>query len=376
MTIEVSADPRRAAGYAFVDVSAALPAPPITLQFEREHPSKPFLGSNGWQAEREEITPRHAKATDTGVRFLVGPEVVNFILDYEQVTISIPSIGLRREIVWPSIPPLRGASSNLQPIDQPISARLLPTQHEAASSPPDEPAAATPVQTNEHSGLPVGAVADRASRTGLGAGSLAAIALVLVLVAAAAFAYFAWLQAETELVAGTTETRERTGAGQGADAGAGDGVPPGRASPTPTPSPGEAQDAGSPDGEPARDHRALILDQTTTPEQLMLLGLELVERQPPDFDLAFEAITRAAERGHAPASRWIAEAYDPRFETWRQVFGDKPSALSALRHYADAASANEGDAAAEVSALCAWLRPRQPNGTNDERLAFETSCEN
>ncbi len=56
MPHSIQQDLRRAAGYALIELGVLLPSGPLRFRIERDHPSMPYLGTNGWQYTIEDLT--------------------------------------------------------------------------------------------------------------------------------------------------------------------------------------------------------------------------------------------------------------------------------------------------------------------------------
>lgn len=356
MTITISQDGQRPAGYAWITVQAAAPAD-VRFQIHRTHGSKPCLGPAGWQASPADLSPQTVRYGEQGAELLVGPDVVNHVPEYEQIRVVLPQIGFDEEAVWPPIPHLhrgrgltgltdRGdeaARDGGRGIEATISTARIetPEPDPAAAPPPPEP---QPKPTVPPAPLAPETAAAPHSKRGL----LTAV-LVVLLIAATALVY---LRQSGRL------TAFGTGEAEGFSLAA---LPP-----TATPALPQPSDADS--------WRAAMLDPNATAESLHALGVSLSERNPPNWEFAFEAMTRAGDKGHPQARLFLAEAYDPSLERWRTILRDHPSATIAMRHYRDAQAVNNAAATAGATRLCAWLATRQRIATDDERRAIELYC--
>jgi len=334
MTLEIKQDPGRAAGYAWIEIAAALPDGQTTFRIEREHGSMPHLGPGGWQASPADLTPQDIQYTETGLRMVVGPDVVNHMPDYERIRVLLPAIGYDAEAAWPPIPPLRKARGivvdsgpSRKPLDQgqqpPAPPPPTPQPEPSPDPEPAPPVDVDPPSSDIHDETP-----PRSSRL-----PLVAAALVLLALVAGLGAYLAF---------GWNDRPQAPGV--------------------------QASLQDEPDAE------TLIKDPSTDPRRLYDLGLSLERATPPRTELAFEAIVRAAQRGIPEAALWIGRAYDPRYEIWRRVFGDQPDPSSALRYYRLAGQGTAQEGQTEAAGLCEWLKPKQRGGTDGERRAFEESC--
>ncbi|WP_372423388.1 hypothetical protein [Salinarimonas chemoclinalis] len=369
--VKVTRDPRRPAGFAHIEIAAALPegAP---IQITREHPAKPHLGPAGWQAQSHDMKPLGVESTDMGVRLSVGPEVVNEIEEYEQITIAIRSIGLQAQVDWPSIPKLARASSAQGPVAA-ASAAPAPTPAPAASQAQpargrdgdpvieDEPHVRDRGLDDRDGNDRDGDDRDGDDRDGDDRdeddafreedegyeeederksykGLFIAGAVVALFLAVAAIVFLPGLiGSDDEVVVEDT---------------------------TPAVAPAPAG--------PGRSARDEILDPTTTPERLFELGREQLRADPPDVDLAAAAIERAGREGLGEAAMWMGETFDPRLSLWERIEAPGPNASAALRHYTAARGQGEARAAEEIAALCAWLSER-PEA--DDPIARENYCE-
>lgn len=358
MTHSIQQDPRRAAGYAWIDLGVLLPAGPLRFRIERDHPSKPCLGPGGWQAMAADLEPASVEAIDSGVRLSVGPSVVNHVPEYEQIVIVLPTIDFSTDLVWPPIPPLRTGQRAV--VDGPAPA-VGPEAFAAAKKPsvqqqpepaPDLPQEPSPGMTMEASVETLAMDKDDAAkkRNRLFVG--AALGMLLLVVAG----YLAWRSSQTPSQTEVAQTGAAPEATADLDAPGEPGVP--------------APDAS----DPRRSGRDRILDPSTTPDELYQLGVELNRGGVEERPLGFEAMFRAADRGHGEAALWMARAYDPRLDMWRQVFGDRANPGNALRYYRRAATLGVQEATAEESALCGWLQQRPGGGSDDEKVASETYC--
>ena len=351
MTHSIQQDPRRAAGYAWIDLGVLLPNGPIRFRIEREHPSKPYLGPGGWQAMSADLEPASVEAIESGVRLTVGPSVVNHVPEYEQITVLLPSIDFTTSLVWPPIPPLRTGQRTIVDAPAPTSGPEAFTTAKKPNAPPpppspelpDDPAQGTAMEASVDS-LALDEEGGKKRNTWfLGA----ALGLVLLITAG----YLAWRSTQTS-PSQTPPAPDVAAPDQMAE----------RSAPPP-----EANGVG-------RTARDKILDPSTTPDQLYKLGLDLNLGGGDDRPLGFEAIFRAADRSHGEAAMWMARAYDPRLEFWRQIFGDSANPGNALRYYRRAASLGLQEATAAETALCAWLQQRPSGGTDEEKAAVEAFC--
>ena len=346
MSISVSKDQARPAGFAFIDVGAAPPAGDVEFRIERNHPALPHLGPAGWQAAPALLRPLSVAMRDTSMRIEVGPEVVNEIGEYEQVRFYLPANGFDGQVVWPPIPPLtraRGTSvvSNRPkpPLDKPAIGDGFgpPISPPPPLSPP--PLSAWPVDPtagDPPAGPPL-SVGSKKSRW-----VLLVAALLLCLIAAGAAWHFY-----------------------------GDRAGPAVADRTVPPPAGTAPPVTA--AEVERPWREVVLDPKSDGEMLYALGLKLAAATPPNWDGAIEAMTAAEDRRHVAAALWIGRAYDPRKDLWRSLFGEA-NANNAMRHYMTSKDGGSAEATAEIDELCKWLDGRKLNGTPDEKRAHQNYC--
>jgi len=331
MALQIKQHPNRPAGYAWFEIAAALPEGPTTFRIEREHETTPHLGPGGWQASPSDLTPREVQYTDTGLLIIVGPDVVNHVYEDERIRVFLPAIGYEADGVWPGIPHLRTGGKSIvgapppKPVDPGPVVLVRQEPEPAPSTKPDpkpDPDPSTSVAD------PASAPLRRGPRPAIVASAIALLALI-----AGGGAYLGLSLRDKEPITVT-----------------------------------QASTQDEPNAE------TLIMDPNTDPRRLYDLGLKLEQDKSPRTDLAFEAIFRAAQRGIPEAALWIGRAYDPRYENWRRILGDRPDPSSALRHYRLSEQGGASQARDETAGLCAWLEPKQRGGTDAERLAFEEAC--
>ena len=142
------------AGYAWLEVDAAV-ARDVTFFLSCPNRPQPYLSDNGWQGSPYPWRPRQVDGTRNGARLLVGPEIVDRILNDELVRIQIAEIDYVAEASWEGVPvsgvrPTR-VDEDQEDIERPVPASELPpsspppTPIVLNAKPPDEPT--TPTRT-------------------------------------------------------------------------------------------------------------------------------------------------------------------------------------------------------------------------------------
>lgn len=335
MSVSVSKDPNRPAGYAWIDVMSVLPAGDVVFRIERNHPALPHLGTAGWQASPATLRPISVKPLESVVRFEVGPDVVNEIGEYEQIKFFLPAIRFEGQVVWPPIPPLnQGRRQSI------VNERARKTTVETTIAGGSDDKPATTTTTGPTPPLPPVVVDPETTPVKTHRGRWAAlIAACFVLIA---------------VVAAGTYWRNKPSVTAPA-------VPP-IASPPASP-------------EQERPWQVVVRDPNSDGAALYELGLKLAGATPPNWDGALEAMIAAETRRNSAAALWIGRAYDPRKEIWQSMFGEA-NPNNAMRHYMTAKDAGSADGATEITGLCEWLESRKNNGSGDEKRAHQNYCAN
>ncbi len=374
MSHTIQQDPRRAAGYAWIELAVLVSSDAVCFRIERDHPSKPYLGPQGWQATSEDLKPAHQETIASGVRLHVGPSVVNHIPEYEQITLLLPDIDFSTQLVWPPIPPLRlghravvdgPGMSQEAALQEPAipQAPLPPPQADTQTEPPSEPHQELTGRPSLDPAYARIALDDAIRPKRSGAILLGSFFGLIMLIAAGFLAWYLYQQPfikdllkPEQVVVETTPPPAANGSKR---------TPTDRViDPNAAPSAGGSQ----------RTAREKILDPNTPPDQLFQLGVDLNKGGSQERGLGFEAIFRSADRNYAEAALWMARAYDPRLEIWREVFGDRANPVNALRYYRRAAILGLQEANTDERALCDWLKQRPSGGGDEEKSAHETYC--
>jgi hypothetical protein len=374
MSNTIQQDPRRAAGYAWIELAVLLSAEPIRFRIERDHPSKPYLGPQGWQATSADLKPGHQETIDSGVRLHVGPSVVNHIPEFEQITILLPDLDFSAQLVWPPIPPLRSGHRAVVdgPAMSPEAAPAEPASAKPPLSPPQAETAAEPAQDQQAELIGRPSMDPAYARIALDDVNrpsrttpiiFASIFGLILLIAAGFLAWYLYQQPFVQDLIKPEQVAQQQ-------------APPPVANGTERP---EAERPVVPNAPPAspppqRTARERILDPNTPADQLYQLGVDLNKGGSEERGLGFEAIFRSADRNYGEAALWMARAYDPRLEIWRQVFGDRANPGNALRYYRRAANLGMQEANTDERALCDWLKQRPGGGSDEEKSAHETYC--
>ena len=119
MTLKIKQDPTRPAGFAWIEIAAALPEGPTTFRIERDHGSKPYLGPEGWQASPAELGLRLEVQASAQEAYRIGRRGVWRALA-EQVNAAQGAIHLPAVVIFDQQPAYRYLQSLAAQINQPV----------------------------------------------------------------------------------------------------------------------------------------------------------------------------------------------------------------------------------------------------------------
>lgn len=315
MTLKINPAEEHGPGWAWIEASAALPQDGTFRLSSRQRP-KPNLGPSGWQDAPANLRPHRIEATKSGVRLLVGPEIVDQMHEDMEATLQFPATGFSDAGFWPDVK---------------VSGVRYERSYREAQS--EEPRRRTPVGTGEDIGE-----GDTQNRDG-GAGggdeprppptpprfppeSLLRKSLLhsVLLPAALAFLLGAGLGWNClDLFVRLEE--DRTGPALAA----------------------QVQEA-----------MRLLRGPERQPERLFTVGEALHRIPGGSRELGLEAIWRAARYDHVPALMWLAEGSDPNRSEWRTI-AVRPEAGAALAAYTRAAQLGNPIAGERRDVLCRAL---------------------
>ncbi|UXN05868.1 hypothetical protein [Bartonella sp. HY761] len=357
------------------------------------------LGPNGWQAQSFGIDPIQIDPMASGARVLLGPDVVDYVLDGEAVTVKAGKVAFFA--FWPPVTPAPKKSRNsvvdggkakiaqkIEPVFEPE-----PTAPQPKDEPEPEPeikmfeeTPRTPrqPQTDENpknEDVKRAVNAALAGQNNFGANvpkkkSMVVPFVIIGLIACVAiiaggyFIYSSFLNQNTEQVAGGSPATPPVTGGEEPPVTP-DPTTPDPATPEPVVEQTQVQRdfALGPDG-----WSALITAPDTDPQRLFDLGRTLRNDEGGNTDIGFEAIYRSGERGNRAALEWYAKANDP---TSNATGNDRITPPNIRRAFESWTKLAEQDATMRenITRLCNNLREKRYSGTADERTTFQDYCQ-
>lgn len=329
--VTVTDAPGRPPGHALIRLSGLPAGTARGLEIERESPTLPHLGPEGWRATGTVLTPLDSQASAEGVDLVVGPDIVRHLALGMTLRLRVHMDDGAREVAlaWPTIapPPPDDAHSRgrLRPRAQPEPPPPPPPPPMTAAPPPPPPpgdeelAEADEVITAEQAPPPPpgGTPAPHKARR-LPWPFMVVIGGVLVL-AALAFAGVMFMDGEEDGEVAELE----------------------QAPLTPEPPP-------EPELSPREQIRRLLATEPPAPA-IMAKAAEMTAQG--HGDLAFLLHLRAAEKGSVAGALAAGRAYDPRdFDIATRPL-PAPNAAEAERWYRQAAEAGNAEAQRRLGRL-------------------------
>lgn len=347
------------------------------LHIMRDSDNAGNLGPNGWQAQPFAIDPIKIEDMASGARVLLGPDVVDYVLDGEAVTVKAGNVAFFA--FWPPVTPAPKKSRNsvvdgakaapkIEPVFEPEPAPEIKVVDD--TTPIVEPPQAVEKPQNEYVKRAVDAAL--AGQNNFGATVpkkksmvvpfvlIGLIALVAIIVGGY-FVYSSFFSQPTEQVAGGETV-----------------APPEQPQTPPEPTPDEPVAEQSqvqrdfalgPDG-----WNSLISAPDTDPQRLFDLGRALRNDEGGNVDIGFEAIYRSGQRGNAAALEWYAKANDPSSDASGNDRITPPNIRRAFESWTTLA-AQDSSKRENITRLCNSLRDKRFSGTPDERTTFQDYCQ-
>ncbi|UXM94837.1 hypothetical protein N5853_12195 [Bartonella sp. HY329] len=370
------------------------------IHITRDSDSAGNLGPNGWQAQSFGIDPIQIDTMASGARVLLGPDVVDYVLDGEAVTVNAGKVAFFA--FWPPVTPAPKKSRNsvidggkakekIEPVfaAEPVEPepKLEPAPEIKAvqdTAPAVEPPRTAEFSHNENIKNAVNAALAGQNNFGSNVPKKKSMVMPFVIIGLIAwvailvggyFIYSSFFNQPTEQVAG----------GEPATPGASNEPQ----QPTPSePTPAEPNPVEPTPPEPVveqtqlqRDFAlgpdgwsGLITAPDTDPQRLFDLGRSLRNDEGGNTDIGFEAIYRAGERGNRAALEWYAKANDP---TSNATGNDRITPPNIRRAFESWTKLAEQDASMRenITRLCNNLREKRYSGTADERTTFQDYCQ-
>lgn len=126
------------------------------------------------------------------------------------------------------------------------------------------------------------------------------------------------------------------------------------------------------------DWQRVIANPEAPPDFLLALGSALVARagDREAIDIGYKAIeTAARDRHHAAALEWLARTSDPSLPDSEAVAGITRRATTALGFYGEATAQRLESGVAGRRHLCRWLKDREFTGSEEDRQALASDCQ-
>jgi hypothetical protein len=285
----------------------------LGLIVERKNIDRPYLGLHGWQAAEHVISPLSVRSNNGHAEMVFGGDVTRHVGVDMNVTLSVPTVGIRERHFWPAITAEQNSGGVIIQGKSVVSSPVTVSDRSTDSLTLDD-VEVIPAQINANEPVSTEDSVPKTSRWML-IGSIAALLLVAIGIAFFFFTNSDEIKPPVEQVASA----------------------PSRAVEPPQPPP-------APDF--AERYRT-YLGQQGHADALLALGREALAAQA--TDVGFNAVTLAADRGFAEAKLLLAQWYDPLFEERGLV---RPNPNSAATYYAEATAGGSQEGSGALQRLC------------------------